>query len=162
MLWHEVEVVKVHRNGLEEHFDARGQTASLYWVEYSELGYLVQQTLFVIAEGFQLSLRLSSGSVTMTWLIVRCCCSAPTGRTALGSPVAVRSARSVWVGSRRLWVVPLMGCRYDVWALVLAARVVLQMRRWLEVSSLVLLVAAVPQMRHSVSASLVLVQAGRR
>jgi hypothetical protein len=66
--------VKVHRNGLEEHFDARGQRASLYWVECSGLGYLVQQTLFVIDEGFQLFLRLFFGSVTMTWLIVHCCC----------------------------------------------------------------------------------------
>jgi hypothetical protein len=117
----------------------------------------------VIVEGSRLSLRLSFGSVTMTWLIVRCYCLALTERTALGSLVAVRSARSVWVGSRPLWVVPLIRCRYEVWALVLAARVVLQMRRWLEVSSLVVLLAlAVPQMRHSVSASLVVEQAGRR
>jgi hypothetical protein len=83
-------------------------------------------------------------------------------KTALGFLVAVRSGRSVWAGSRRLWVVSAVRCRHEVSSLVLTALTVLQMRRWLEVSSLVLLALAVLQMRHFVSASLVLVQAGRR
>ena len=59
------------------------------------------------------------------------------------SPVVARSARFVWVDSRRL-------------------SVVLVVRHWLEVSSLVLLALVVPQMRRSVLAFPVQVQAGRR
>lgn len=57
---------------------------------------------------------------------------------------------------------PVVRYRHEVWLLALAALVVLQMRRWLEVSSLVLLALMIPQMRHFELASLVLVQAGRR
>ena len=52
--------------------------------------------------------------------------------------------------------------RHEMLCRVSTALAVLQMRRWLEVWSLVLLAAVVPQMRHSVLASLVLVPAGRR
>jgi len=93
---------------------------------------------------------------------VHCCCLAPTVKTALEFLAVVRSARSVWVGSRRLWVVALVRRRHEVWSLVLPVLAVLQMRRWLAVLSLVLLALAVPQMRHSESASPVVVQAGRR
>jgi endonuclease/exonuclease/phosphatase (EEP) superfamily protein YafD len=83
-------------------------------------------------------------------------------KTALGFLVVERSARFVWVHSRRPWVVSVVRCRCEVWLLALAALVVLQMRRWLEISSLVLLAQEVPQMRHFELASRVLVQAGRR
>jgi hypothetical protein len=154
--------VKVHRNGLEGRFDARGQRVSLCWVECSGLGCLVGQTLFVTVEGFQLFPRLSFGSVAMMWSIVHCCYLAPTAKTASGFLAAVRSVGSVRVDSRRPWVVGSVRRRHEVWSLVLAALAVLRMRRWLEVSSLVLPALAVPQMRHFESASLVLEQAGRR
>ena len=57
---------------------------------------------------------------------------------------------------------PVVRYRHEVWLLALAALVVLQMRRWLEVSCLVSLELAAQQMRHSVSASPVLARAGRR
>lgn len=83
-------------------------------------------------------------------------------KTALEFLAAVKFVRSGWLGSRRLWVVPVAHYRHEVRLLALAALVVLQMRRWLGVSSLVLLAPVVPQMRHCELASPVLVQAGRQ
>ena len=83
-------------------------------------------------------------------------------KTALGFLVVERSARFVWVHSRRPWVVSVVRCRCEVWLLALAALVVLQMRRWLEVSSLVLLVLVVQQMHHFELAPVVPVQVGQR
>ena len=85
-------------------------------------------------------------------------------KTALEFLVAVRFVRSVGVASKRSWTVRVVQHRHrhEVWLLVLAALAVLLMRRWLEVSFLVLLALVVPQMHHFELAPLVLVQVGQR
>lgn len=85
-------------------------------------------------------------------------------KTASEFLVAVRFVRSVGVASKRSWAVRVVQHRHrhEEWLPVLAALAVLQMRRWLEASSLVLLALVVPQMHHFELAPLVLVQVGRR